>query len=95
MSKHEELKALAERFVSGYVAGSCNSYDECRSRFTEEVKEVDESICDQQIELILDQAIDEAEIFLCECCGWWCWAHEHSEVCEGNCSECSPSDEEE
>lgn len=95
MSKHDNLKALVENFVNGYMAGSCNGYNECLNRLIEEVKEFDESICDQQIEQLLDQVIAETEIFLCECCGWWCWAHEYSETTADYCTDCAPNNEDE
>lgn len=90
MSKHEKLKAEIERFVNGYVAGSCNSYDHCLSLITEEIQKEDPSICSQLVEQTFDAVLGETEIFLCDTCAWWCWSHEMSEGNDSVCADCSP-----
>lgn len=93
MSKHEELKAFVERFVNGYVAGSCNSYDQCLSVLKESVVEEGFNTCDQMIEQTLNAVLEEEEIFLCSECAWWCWSHEMSEMNDTTCVDCSPNGE--
>lgn len=95
MTKIEKIHAFVETFVHGYVAGSCNSYEECKERLAEELEEHFGIVDRGHVEVVLDNAIEEAEIFLCNTCGWWCWAHEQSPAKVDECSECNPEDEDE
>lgn len=88
MSKTENIKQFVEKFVSGYIAGSSNSYDECKQYLISELEEHFDIRDEQHVEMLLDAEIAEQEIFLCEVCGWWCWSHEFSEVEENTCNDC-------
>ncbi|AYN56069.1 hypothetical protein STG2_105 [Salmonella phage STG2] len=90
MKTSNELKEEAKVFVNGFIAGSCNSFDYSLTVFTEEHPEVNKDI----LETILNKAIEEAEIFLCDSCGWWCWAHERSWNDYDTCRDCDPEEEE-
>lgn len=93
MTKIEKIHAFAETFVSGYVAGSSNSYNECKEVLAEELKEHFDIVDLGHVECVLDNAIAEAEIFLCNICGWWCWAHEQAFSKVDECVECNPEEE--
>ena len=94
MTQIEKIHAYVEQFVSGYVAGSSNSYDECKERLAESLNEEFGIVDLGYVEVVLDNAIEEAEIFLCNICGWWCWAHEQSFNHIDECNECTPGDDE-
>lgn len=89
-----QIETLANEFVQGYVAGSCNSYDTSLEAFGDVVKDHDLAF-ESELEVVFDNAIERAGIFHCDCCGWWCWDHEFSTSSVGNCSECYPDEEEE
>lgn len=88
-----QIETLANEFVQGYVAGSCNCYSECLNRFEDEVKDHKLSF-EGELEVVFDNAIEHAGIFNCNCCGWWCWDHEASFSTVGGCNECYPDEEE-
>lgn len=88
MSKAENIKQFVEKFVSGYVAGSSNSYSECKQVLLNELEEHFDIRDEQHVEMLFDEEIAQQEIFLCEQCGWWCWGDEHSESVENVCNEC-------
>jgi hypothetical protein len=77
-------KAMHE--LEEYLCGSCNSFD--IGEFAEDF-DVDE--------LELAQAMDHAEIFLCNACGWWqfpgdyCGIHDHDEI---SCNDCCEEEDE-
>lgn len=93
MTKIEKIHAFVETFVHGYIAGSCNSYEECKERLAESLNEEFGIVDLGHVEAVLDNGIEEAEIFLCNSCGWWCWAHEQSFNHVDECAECHPEDE--
>jgi len=90
---NKPLETIGREFVNGYMAGSCNSFDECLRVFEEELKEHNIA-WEGDLENHLNDAIESAGIFNCDCCGWWCWDYEHSPTTSGGCNECYPAEDE-
>lgn len=88
MSKvNKETATMIEQFVNGYIAGSCNSFDESLNVLHFSLTEKGIKISLEDLEMELSQALEDAEVFCCENCGWWCYEHDRSE--EGTyCSDC-------
>lgn len=80
-----KLKELVREFTNGFIAGSCNSFDQSVDVLVAEYPNIDPA----ELEKLLTEVIKEEEIFLCEVCGWWCWAHELSYNNIDTCTECS------
>ncbi len=91
---NKSVETLGREFVNGYVAGSCVSYYDALTTFSEAL--ADEGIVvpsPDVLEKWLDNAIESADIFLCDCCNWWCWNHEHSTISSDGCEECYPDED--
>ncbi|WDR22138.1 hypothetical protein PJM41_0053 [Salmonella phage vB_SenS_UTK0009] len=86
--KLSELEISIREFVSGYIAGSCNSYDHCLDVLKSEHPTVDSDL----LETLLNNEIEVAGIFICDTCSWWCWDHEHSSDYDV-CSDCHGDNE--
>lgn len=90
---NKETAILIKEFVHGYVAGSCVSFNQAVTVFISLLKDNFIDIKEEEVEELLSEALNDAEYFNCENCGWWCPEHDRSENGE-LCRDCSPDCEE-
>lgn len=79
----EESQGLSQKKISeiiDYARGTCHSTTEIAATF-----ELEEEVVEKLIE-------DDASIFCCDTCNWWCDFDEDSESNPGNCKECIGED---
>ncbi|UXD79671.1 hypothetical protein OJNDCHOG_02035 [Klebsiella phage 150049] len=76
--------------------GTCMSYHKVGSLIVQQVADVCSlKITHDEADELLGQAIEKTEIFLCDECGWWCEAHEHSYNDYDVCRDCNEEDPDE
>ncbi|XAG95790.1 hypothetical protein U7154_000023 [Kononvirus KKP3711] len=90
---NKETATLIEQFVHGYIAGSCNSFDESLNVLHFSLTEKGIKISLEDLEMELSQALEDAEVFCCPNCNWFCYEHDRSENGE-LCRDCDPDEEE-
>lgn len=84
---NKDIQNKIQDFVHGYIAGSCISFSQAASVLLDSFVSEGILFSLDDLELILDKELVDAELFCCENCKWWCPEHDRSE--EGTyCSDC-------
>lgn len=92
-------ESLAVEFFETQVQGTCMSHQEVINTFLEFCVEAGQPLKADidmfALEDMLWEQAEEAEVFLCEGCGWWCPIEERNNSSDGEhvCDDCYGEDE--